>query len=62
MAFQINEIINFLIDSQCIVIPVLGGFAALLGILTWYQVRQGWRFYFSKRRLIKQLHGKYFEL
>ena len=62
MAFQINEIINFLIYYQFIVIPVLGGFTAFIVILTWYQVRQGWRFYFSKRRLIKKLQGKYFEL
>jgi len=62
MAFQIYEIINFLIDYQSIVIPILGGITTFLGILTWYQVRQGWRFYFSKRRLIKQLRGKYFEL
>ena len=61
MAFQINEIINFLIDYLVIVIPVLSGFTAFLGILTWYKVRQGWRFYSSKRRLIEQLQGKYFE-
>jgi len=61
MAFQINEIINFLMDYLVIVIPVLGGFTAFLGILTWYKVRQGWRFYSSKRRLIEQLQGEYFE-
>ena len=61
MAFQKNEIINFLIDYQFIVIPALGGFAAFIAIITWYQVRQGWRFYSSKRRLIEQLQGEYFE-
>ena len=62
MAFRIYEIINFFIYYQFIVIPLLGGFTAFLVILTWHQVRQGLRFYFSKRRLIKQLQGKRFEL
>jgi len=62
MALQVNEIINFLIYYQFIVIPVLGGFTAFTAVLTCHQVRLSWRFYFSKRILIKQLHGKYFEL
>jgi len=62
MAFEKNEIIKFLIDYKFFTIPALCVFTAFILIITWYQVRQGWRFYFSKRRLIEFLYGKYFEL
>ena len=58
MDILLNQIIIFLTENHLVIIPVLVLFAAALALLAWKQIKQGWRFYFSKRRLIGQLREK----
>ena len=58
MDILLNQIIIFLTENHLIIIPLLAVFLVVLALLTWKQIKQGWRFYFSKRRLITQLKEK----
>ena len=58
MDMQINQIITFLTENHLVIIPLLAVFSAALALLAWKQIKQGWNFYFSKRRLIAQLREK----
>ena len=58
MDLLLNQIIIFLTENHLIIIPLLAVFSAALALLAWQQIKQGWRFYFSKRRLIAQLRGE----
>ena len=62
MDILLNQIIIFLTENHLVIIPVLAVFSAALALLAWKQIKQGWRFYFSKRRLIAQLREKNFKL
>ena len=61
MDIQLNQIIIFLTENNLVIIPLLTVFSAALALLAWKQIKQGWRFYFSKRRLIAQLREKNFK-
>jgi len=58
MDILLNQIIIFLTENHLVIIPFLAVFSALLSLLAWMQIKQGWQFYFSKRRLIEQLKEK----
>ena len=58
MEILLNQIIIFLTENHLVIIPLLAVFSAALALFTWNQIKQGWRFYFSKRRLIAQLREK----
>ena len=58
MDMQLNQIIIFLIENHLVITPLLAVFSAALALLAWKQIKLGWRFYFSKRRLIAQLREK----
>ena len=62
MDILLNQIIIFLTENQLVIIPLIAVFSAALALLAWKQIKQGWRFYFSKRRLIAQLREKNFKL
>ena len=62
MDILLNKIILFLTENYLVIIPLLAVFSAALALLAWKQIKQGWRFYFSKRRLIAQLREKNFRL
>ena len=62
MDILLNQIIIFLTENHLVIIPLLAFFSAALALLAWKQIKQGWRFYFSKRRLIAQLREKNFKL
>ena len=58
MDILLNQIIIFLTENNLIIIPLLTVFSAALALLAWKQIKQGWSFYFSKRKLIAQLREK----
>ena len=58
MDILLNQIIIFLTENHLVIIPLLAVFSAALALLAWKQIKQGRRFYFSKRRLIAQLREK----
>ena len=58
MDIHLNQIIKFFIENHLVIIPFIAVFSAALALLAWKQIKQGWRFYFSKRRLIAQLREK----
>ena len=58
----LNQIIIFLTENHLVIIPLLAVFSAALALLAWKQIKQGWRFYFSKRRLVAQLREKKIKL
>jgi len=58
MDIMVNQIIIFLTENHLVIIPLLTVFSAAFALLTWKQIKQGWRFYFSKRRLITKLREK----
>ena len=58
MDILLNQIIIFLTENHLVIFPLLAVFSAVLALLAWKQIKQGWRFYFSKRRLIAQLREK----
>ena len=62
MDMLLYQIIIFLTENHLVIIPLLAVFSAALALLAWKQIKQGWRFYFSKRRLIAQLREKNFKL
>jgi len=61
MDILLNQIVIFLTENHLVTIPLLAVFSASLALLAWKQMKQGWRFYFSKRRLIRQLREKNFK-
>jgi len=62
MSKLLNQIIIFLTENHLVTIPLLAVFSSALVLLSWKQIKQGWRFYYSKRRLIAQLREKNFKL
>ena len=58
MDILLNQISFFLTENHLIIIPLLAVFTATLSLLAWKQIKQGWRFHFSKRGLIAQLREK----
>ena len=62
MDILLNQIIIFLIENHSITIPLIAVCSAALAILAWNQIKHGWRFYISKRRLTAQLREKNFKL
>ena len=58
MDILLNQIMILLTENNLVIIPLLGLFSAALALLAWKQIKQGWRFYFSKRRLVAQLREK----
>ena len=58
MDLLLNQIIMFLTENHLVIIPLIAVFSAALALLAWKQIKQGWMFYFSKRRLIEQLREK----
>ena len=58
MDILLNQIIIFLTENHLVIIPLLAVFSASLALLAWNQIKLGWRFYFSKRRLVAQLREK----
>ena len=62
MNILLNQIIIFLTENHLVVIPLLAVFSTALALLAWKQIKQGWGFYFSKRKLIAQLREKNLKL
>ena len=62
MDILLNQIITFITENHLVIIPLLAVFSAALALIAWKQIKQGWRFYFSKRRLIEQLIENNFKL
>jgi len=58
MDIQLNQIIIFLTENPLVITLLLAAFSTALALLAWKQIKQGWRFYISKRRLIAQLREK----
>jgi len=58
MDILLNQILIFFTENHLVIITFLAVFSSALALLAWNQVKQGWRFYFSKRRLIAQLREK----
>ena len=58
MDILLKQIIIFLTENNLVILPLLAVFSAAFALLTWKQIKQGWKFYFSKRRLIAQLREK----
>ena len=58
MDILLNQIIMFLTENHLVIIPLIAVFSAVFALLAWKQIKQGWMFYFSKRRLIAQLREK----
>ena len=61
MDILFSQMIIFLTENHLVIIPFIAVFSAALALLAWKQIKQGWRFYFSKRRLIAQLREKNFK-
>ena len=53
-----DQVIIFIKENQMVIMSLLAVFSAVLALLAFKQIKQGWRFYFSKRRLISQLREK----
>ena len=62
MEILLNQIIIFLTENHLVIIPFIAVFSAALALLAWKQIKQGWGFYFSKRKLIAQLREKNLKL
>ena len=58
MEIVFNQMIIFLAENHLVIIPLIAVFSVALALLAWKQIKQGLRFYFSKRRLIAQLREK----
>ena len=55
MEILLNQIIIFLTENHLVIILFIAVFSAALALLAWKQIKQGWKFHFSKRKLIAQL-------
>ena len=60
MDLMLYQVIIFITENRLVIIPLFAVFSAALALLAWKQIKQGWRFYFSKRRLIAKLREKDF--
>ncbi len=58
MGIFLNQIIIFFIENHLFIIPLLAFFSAVLALLVWKRIKQGWEFYFSKQKLIELLREK----
>ena len=58
MDIPLNQIIIFIIENHLVIIPMLVFFSAALALLVWKRIKQGWKFYYSKRKLIELLREK----
>tara|TARA_B100000686_G_scaffold166842_1_gene174302 strand:+ start:197 stop:379 length:183 start_codon:yes stop_codon:yes gene_type:complete len=58
MDLMSDQLIIFIKENHLFIISLLAVFSAILALLAWKQIKQGWRFYFSKRKLIAQLREK----
>ena len=58
MDLMLNQIIIYITKNHLVIIPLLAFFSGALALLAWKQIKQGWKFYFSKRRLIEELREK----
>ena len=58
MDILFSQMIIYLTENHLVIIPFIAVFSAALALLAWKQIKQGWLFYFSKRRLIEQLREK----
>ena len=58
MDIHLNQIIIFFIENHLVTIPLLAFFSAVLALLVWKRIKQGWEFYSSKRKLIELLREK----
>ena len=58
MDILLNQIIIFLTENHLVIIPLLAFFSAAFAFVACKQIKQGWKFYSSKRRLIAQLREK----
>ena len=55
---MLDQVVIFITENRLVIIPFLAVCSAALTLLAWKQIKQGWRFYFSKRKLIAQLREK----
>ncbi len=55
MGIFLNQIIIFIIENHFVIIPLLASFSAVLALLVWKRIKQGWECYFSKRKLSELL-------
>ena len=58
MDIILKQIIIFIIENHLVIIPLLAFFSAALALLVWKRIKQGWKFYSSKRKLIELLREK----
>jgi len=58
MDIHLNQIIKFFIENHLVIIPSLAFFSAALALLVWKRIKQGLKFYSSKRKLIELLREK----
>ena len=58
MDIILKQIIIFIIENHLVIIPLLAFFSAVLALLVWKRIKQGWKFYSSKRKLIELLREK----
>ena len=58
MDIHLNKIIIFLTENHLFIIALLAFLSVVLALITWMQIKQGWRFYVSKRKLITLLREK----
>ena len=58
MEIFLKQIIIFFAENYLVTIPLLVIFSTALALLAWKQTKNGYRFFFSKRRLIEQLREK----
>tara|TARA_B100000945_G_C20267464_1_gene542312 strand:- start:410 stop:592 length:183 start_codon:yes stop_codon:yes gene_type:complete len=53
-----DQLIIFIKENHLIIIPLLTVLSATFALLAWNQMKQGWKFFFSKRKLIAKLREK----
>jgi len=58
MDIILNQIVKFIIWNHSITIPLLTIFSIALALLAWNQIKLGWLFYISKRKLVLELSEK----
>ena len=58
MDIILKQIIIFITENHLVIIPLLAFFSAALALLVWKRIKQGWKFYSSKRKLIELLREK----
>ena len=58
MDIILKQIIIFITENHLVIIPLLAFFSAALALLVWKRIKQGLKFYSSKRKLIELLREK----